>query len=416
MPLSSGVARGAGEGARSGRASASSLQLPTCILAALAALLAGSTASAANWEFAPRVELGYLYNDNYRLEQPGGEIEVSGAEADAAFTFRTLDPRTQVEITPRVHATYFPSEDDQDSTDYFLEGRVADATPRRRTGVSAALSRQDVVRSELVGAQFEGDLGDPQEVDSGLAIERNERDLIRIVPYFEYDATERSFVEFNARFVDAQFDRQIENRNRDFSDYGVSAGYGFRISPRTQIVARALASQFETDIETRAYGAEAQWATDFSPTARFYISAGAQQTEPENSDETDTHWIGGVGGRWTTQRNALFLDLTRSVGPVAAGTVVERHQLRLRIDHDISPRLSLGFGLRASRDEDIDDAGVYPTREYAAADARIEWRWQRHLSFFAQYAYAWQEYEDELSDASSNRILIGVVYEPKRRD
>ncbi len=28
------------------------------------------------------------------------------------------------------------------------------------------------------------------------------------------------------------------------------------------------------------------------------------------------------------QRNTLFLDLTRSVGPVSAGTVVERYQLR----------------------------------------------------------------------------------------
>jgi hypothetical protein len=85
----------------------------------------------------------------------------------------------------------------------------------------------------------------------------------------------------------------------------------------------------------------------------MYIRLGAQQTEPENG-QSDTNVIGGLGGRWTSPRNALFLDLTRSVGPIAAGTVVERHQLRVLLDHDVSPRLSLLLGARASRDEEIE--------------------------------------------------------------
>jgi hypothetical protein len=381
---------------------------------ALALALPG-VSSAANWELAPRVEVGYRYNDNYRLEQPGGEIEVSGAEADAAFTLRTLDPRTHVEITPRVHSTYFPSEPEEDSNDYFLDGLLEDVTPRRTMGVSAGFSQQDVVRSEAPGTDFEGDLGDPQDVDSGFTVERNRRDLIRVSPYFNYDFTERSFMQLQARYIDAQFDRQVESQQQDFTDAGVSAGYGFRVSPRSQVIARALASQYETQFDTEALGAEAEWTVNYSPTARFYVSAGAQQIEPENDDKR-TSVIAGIGGRWTSPRNTLFLDLTRHVRPVSAGTVVERHQLRLRINHDISPRLSLGFGLRASRDEDISEPAVSPDRDYATADAGIEWRWQRYLSFFARYAYQWQEYSDEPSDASSNRILIGVVYEPKRRD
>ena len=73
-----------------------------------AALAAASTASAANWEVAPRVEAGYRYSDNYHLDPPGTEVDVSGGEADARVTFRTLDPRTQVEITPRVQRDVFP--------------------------------------------------------------------------------------------------------------------------------------------------------------------------------------------------------------------------------------------------------------------------------------------------------------------
>ena len=57
-----------------------------------------------------------------------------------------------------------------------------------------------------------------------------------------------------------------------------------------------------------------------------FSCAGAQQTELDGQD-SDTSVIGGVGGRWQSERNRLFLDLTRTVGPVSAGTIVGRHQL-----------------------------------------------------------------------------------------
>lgn len=386
----------------------------TVLLASAVGAAASSGAGAASWEFAPIIEGGYKYNDNYRLDLPGEEIEVSGAEVDAAFAVRTLDPRLNVELVPRVRATYFPGESAEESTDYFLQGLIEDLTPRRRTGVQAAFSSQDVVRSETPDAEFEGDLGDPQDVGSGRITLRNRRDLVRIAPYFSYDLTQRHGLELRAHYVDAQFDNQ-QSFQQDFSDAGASAGLAFKFSPRSRITVRALASRYETSFDTDAYGGHAEWATDFSPTALMYLRVGAQKTEPEDRS-SETSVVAGVGGRWTRERNALFLDLTRTVEPISAGTVVERHQLRLRVDHDVSPRLSLLLGMRASRDEDIREAGTYPTREYAAADVGLEWRWLRYVAVTAAYNYRWQEYADEPSDASANGFLIGLVYEPKRRD
>ncbi|HET9445964.1 MAG TPA: hypothetical protein VFO35_06880, partial [Steroidobacteraceae bacterium] len=160
--------------------------------AILLATLAAGSASAANWEVAPRVEAGYRYSDNYHLGQPGTEVEVSGGEADAQVSLRTLDPRTQVEITPRVRATYFPGEPDEDSVDGFLDASFVDATPRRRIGVLGAFSHQDVVRSELPsGEDTGGDLGEPVEGDSGRFVERNTRTYARIAPFVSYDVTQR---------------------------------------------------------------------------------------------------------------------------------------------------------------------------------------------------------------------------------
>jgi hypothetical protein len=175
----------------------------------------------------------------------------------------------------------------------------------------------------------------------------------------------------------------------------------------------ALASRYETTFDTDAYGAYLQWDTNFTENSRVYVRVGAQQTEPENG-ASDTNAIGGIGGSWNNQRNTLFLDLTRTVEPVSAGTVVERYQLRMRIHHDVSPRIALMLGARASHDDSIDPASTFATRKYVAAEGGFEWRVLRDFAVTATYSYRWQEYADELSDRSANGFLVGFVYEPRR--
>jgi hypothetical protein len=380
-----------------------------------AALVATGSATAANWEAAPRVEAGYRYSDNYHLGPPGTEVDVSGGEADALVTFRTLDPRTQVEITPRIQATYFPDEPEDDSVDYFLDARLMDVTPRRRVGVVGDFSRQDVNRSELPTGEVGGDLGDPVEGDSGRFVEQNRRTYARIAPFFRYDVTQRQRVELDAHYLRADFERQFEGAQHDFSETGVGAGWGYLFSERSSLMFRAIAARYETAFDTDAYGALVQWDTNFTENSRMYVRAGAQQTEPEIG-ESDTNVIAGVGGSWNNLRNTLLLDFTRTVEPISAGTVVERYQLRMQIHHEVSPRIALMLGARASRDDDLDPAGTFPTRKYAAAEGGFEWRVLRNFAVTATYTYRWQEYADELSDRSANGFLIGLVYEPKRLD
>jgi hypothetical protein len=381
-----------------------------------AALAAAGSATAANWEVAPRAQAGYRYSDNYHLTPPGTEIEVSGAEADAAVTFRTLDPRTQIEITPRVNGTYFGSDSSDNLANYYLDAGILDTTPRRRMGVGAELAHEDVTRSELPGGdEGGGDLGDPVQGDSGRFVEHNRRNFGRIAPFFRYDVTQRQVVEFDAQYARADFDTQIAGAQRDWSDTRIAAGWGYRASERSTVMLRALASRYETVFDTDAYGAYLQWDTNFTETSRAYVRLGAQQTEPEFA-ESETNVLAGVGASWSTLRNRLFVDLTRTVEPVSAGTVVERYQLRMQIDHEVSPRVSLLLAARGSRDEDIAEAGAFPTRKYAAAEGGFEWRVLRNFAVTATYGYRWQEYSDELSDRSANTFLIGLVYEPKRRE
>src|SRR5262249_17987708 len=146
-----------------------------------AALAVSGGAWAANWEYAPRVEAGYRYSDNYHLSEPGAEIEVSGGEADAQLTMRTLDPRTQIAIRP-------PSPPARRAAvwgAFSLTAGAAAGRRRRGMGIPGAFPRQDVARSELPD-EVGGGLGDPVDGDSGRVVSRNKRNFFHVEPYFSY--------------------------------------------------------------------------------------------------------------------------------------------------------------------------------------------------------------------------------------
>jgi hypothetical protein len=388
--------------------------LRACVAAVL--LCASTAAVSANWEVAPVISGGYRYSDNYRLSLPENEIEVSGAEADALVTVRTVDPRTLFEVTPRVRATVFPGESEEDSTDYFLSSAISDTTPRRTVGAAFDFAREDVVRSELPEAgEGGGDLGNPDGGDSGRSLQRNRRDLILLNPFFSYEVNQRNRLELQARYLDADFQREGTGELQDFSEIGASVGWRLRYSERSSFLFRGVAAQYDTTFETDSLGGEVEWGREFSPTSRMYVRLGARQTQPERGG-SDTNLVAGVGGRWNSQRNVLFLDLTRSIEPISAGTVVERHQLRVRVDHDISQRVAFTIAARGSHDEEIEGGGDYPTRKFASGEVGLEWRLQRYLALRTTYNRRWQDYADEPDSRNANGFLISLVYEPKRPD
>ncbi|HEU4652545.1 MAG TPA: hypothetical protein VFS47_01080 [Steroidobacteraceae bacterium] len=380
------------------------------VICAVAALAGTNAVEAANWEFAPAVLGGYRYDDNYRLSQPGDEIEVSGAEVDATMLFRTIDPRTKVEIAPRVRATYFPNEGDEDSTDYFLRGSVEDRTPRRAMGVDASFAHEDVVRTEF-STEPQGSLGNP-DVATSTTFLRNQRDLYQVTPSFSYDLSQRQRIGVDGQYTHASFDNNYAGAQVDFTQANLGVGWTFIASQRNSFTLRGIAAHYDTVDTAEAYGAQAEWGTQLSPTSRMYVRIGAQNTKPENRDSS-TNMLAGLGGDWMGERNHLFLDLTRTVNAVAAGSVVERTELRFRLNHDISERITMLLGARGIRDEGIHST-AYPKRNYVTGQAGLEWRAQRSIAFTATYTYRWQDDERFPTDVSANGFLIGVLYQPKR--
>src|SRR5262245_7728751 len=128
--------------------------------AAVMSALAG-TVMAAPWEFNPRLEAGYLYDDNYRLASPGGELDVSGPMLDAASELRTLTQTGEFSFTPRVRATYFPDASELDAVDYFADLNWERRGQRVYTRLRGEFAKQDIVNSEQPDVGTGGDLGEP---------------------------------------------------------------------------------------------------------------------------------------------------------------------------------------------------------------------------------------------------------------
>jgi hypothetical protein len=387
----------------------------TLIAAAVAALVTAGSVQAQNWEFVPRLQLGYEFNDNYRLDFAGNETDVSGAMADFTLPIRLVNPVKRAEIAPRIRSTLFPGDREEDSNDYFLTGMYEQRTQRQLFGIEGELSHEDVVRSELPATDIDGNLGDPSTGDNARQLLRNKRDLTHIKPYWQYDLSQRNRLEAGAHYLDSDYEENFDGAQEDFTDYGAYGGWGFQMSQRSSVTFRARASKYDTVFDADAYSGEVEWRSDYTQNSHVYARLGAQETKLDRSGaSSEMNVIAGAGGRWTWPTTNLFADLTRTVGPTSAGAIVERTQLRLRLQRAIRPRFSIMAGARGSRDEAIDDVSSYPTRKYLTGEMGFDWRLTRTWSMVGVYRYIWQEYSDEPSDRSSNAISLGVVYEPGR--
>ena len=75
-----------------------------------------------NWEMLPRLEVGGIWNDNYRLaDVPADEFTVYGPYIDAQLAMDYLSPTSKLDIVPRVHWNNFPTDHTDQSTDGFLD-------------------------------------------------------------------------------------------------------------------------------------------------------------------------------------------------------------------------------------------------------------------------------------------------------
>jgi len=384
-------------------------------------VLAAAPLPAADWEVSPRIQAGYQYDDNYRLAPDGAEIEVSGALADVQLQLKRATPVFDFTFTPRVRATYFPDEREEDSEDYFGLLELVRRGQRVEAALRTEFADEDVVSSEQPGTDIDTGLGEPGVVEGGILVVRNRRQLISVRPSLSHELSQRHSLLYNLRYVDVEFDEQVPGLQVGYTDAEAAFGWAYAVSERSTLTSRVRGTRYELDTGQRSsdgYGVEFEWGSEATQTIRSFLRVGAQRTDVVRvlgDSVTETSWLAGAGLRWTAGLTQLFGDATRSVGPTSSGVIVERDQLRLRLDRAVTPRFSFFTGLRGVRDSAVDSASGFRDRKYATAEIGAQWRILQQLSLTAAVDYAWQEFRAQ-DDASSSGAMITLVYEPRRRD
>jgi hypothetical protein len=382
------------------------------------ALGAGAAARAADavWEFTPKIEAGYLYDDNYRLTQPGTEVQVNGPMVDASLEMATITQTGQFLFTPRVKATSFSGQKDLDSVDYFATMDWQRNGQRFDTRLRGDFAQQDIINSEQPNADVDSGLGEPVFGDAGRVIVKNRRTRYALQPEISWELNQRNRFEIAANYADVSFDHAISEAQVGFDTTEITAGVRTRINERTTLATRLRGGYYDIQFRdvTKAYGAEMQWDTRTVKDTNRFFRLGAQNVELADGG-SNIAWLAGAGVSFILGRNELFTDVSRSVGPSSAGVVVARDQLRLRLVRAMTPRLNLLVGLRGTHDEDVDDTSTFIPRTYATADLGLEWRMREEWSLRLAGDYTWQKFQNDSDPADSTGATLSVIYQPLQR-
>jgi hypothetical protein len=374
-------------------------RMPYALLGGALALAACATvARGTDWEMNPRVEAGYLTDDNYRLTPPGTEIDVQGPMADAQMEFRALNPKGEFSFTPRVRATWFPSESELDAVDYFGTLQWLRNGQRVNTVVRGEFSQQDVG-------------------DSGRVLVQNRRTRLALLPSVDYELSGRRSLEFDANLVDVSYDNEIPGAQVDFSSVDLTAGLVTHLTPISSLTVRLRGAHYDIDTvgNSNSYGGEFQWDWRTARETRAFVRGGAQNVELAVGG-SKTAWLAGGGVSLLLGRHQLFADISRNVGPSSAGVIVARDQLRVNWTFDVTPRLALLAGTRGTHDEDVSSVSSYRPRSYVTSEIGMLWRWREELSLRASADYTWQKFKNSPNDPStSSGALVSILYQPLQR-
>jgi hypothetical protein len=412
--------------------------------ATLTAALFATKAHASHWDFEPRIELGGLYNDNYRLiqvTQPA--VQAYGLIADVATGFALIDQRSELDIVPRVHASYFPDDHEDQSTDGYLNVLGNYKTQKATFGGGFNYANETVIQSELLAGDFAGvGLGQVQGEAGGRVTIHNRRQLEQILPKMTYDFTPRWHLNLNGQFENASFtdnvaantgtaQQQANYVQVGFKDYYVSAGGQYDITQRQSVIFSALAARFMPDsatvpgtgqqthtTDTNRYGLQGEWDAKPSTTMQTYVRLGVADVHanPANGGTINkTVVVGGAGAVWTYQLSQFTVDALRDLSPSSAGAVVEHDEIRFRLLRALQPRL---FGVLAARAIRVRGAsnevvGVQGS-DYLAATASLQYQLTQSFRIASVYEYTWQRFEGE-PHARSNGITVSVIWQPPSR-
>jgi hypothetical protein len=272
-------------------------------------------------------------------------------------------------------------------------------------------------------------LGQPSRgTDIGVLFAHARQTLLLVDPSALVNLTPRQSIELKGEYLDTRYSSASQQARQDYLPYKNalgSVGYNFSTAPLSTLTFRAMGSRFMPNQggNSTTFGGEGEWHRRITEKTQYYFRACIQHTQFDANTTIGTptpagsanSFAGGAGVNWAFQITTVFLDATRSVSPSAQGYAVLQDQLRLRVEHRVTPRLADFVGVTGIKNTSLgNQTTALSDRRYIAAITGLEWRMYRQWSLTGTYSYTWQNYVTQGTTARSNGVNISVIYEPHR--
>ena len=302
----------------------------------VSALLGASQAmAAADWEVLPFGSLGSYYESNLGLSPVAGDkLDVLGAEATAGVALRATSPVSTFILRPYARSTWFPSEQDSDYNNAYLDLDYKRRGQRSNLSLLGNFAHETVTSRALDVTTPQGDLGNPTDGDVSNAGTRSRRDLVGVYPMASFSLTQRNRLDLAINYVDVNYDRELPGQELGYGFQRGAVGWGFSISQLDSVTLTAAADKFDPDdlqgqppsIGSRTNSLTARWMRSLNETQRWYVQAGANRTRFELAQgATDRITKSGYSGGAGRELEAREVAAVRGPRVSRAAQLLRRH-------------------------------------------------------------------------------------------
>jgi opacity protein-like surface antigen len=381
--------------------------------------------TAAEWTLAPDIKVGTEYRDNARLREDKEQaIWTWGGYVDLGALARWRTETSSVLLRPRVRSSHFPGDEDEDSTDGYLDFALQNSGQRTEWALRGNFASEQVLRGERTRVDFEDpEFDDPEFVETGRVDERRRRTLWRLAPRFSHELTERTDIGGGLSYSDVGYSPQAPGEALDYTTARAEAFFQNRLSPLSRFRTTVFVSSFEVDEnnnDSLTYGLRGRYERDVTEVFDTYVDVGVQHTRVEAGfndeiDDSSTGFLLDVGLRRQWERTQLRLSGGRSVRPGGSGFLRETDQIRLSLHHDLHARWYWTLGGLAQRTDSVDDSVPFNARDYFEVRLRTGYLLTRAWTLELGYAFRHQDYEDTPGSAEANEAFLSLNYQPRGR-
>lgn len=396
------------------------VRFETCRQFFLAGILVcgcSSYAAAQDWRFEPIIKVGGEIEDNATLNvRTDQEVGLEGYLLDLKADINFDSPQSTFFLQPRFLLRNYPDEPDFDSDDIFIRANYRYDGVKNAYGFRANYDRESVRTAERTDSDL--DIEDPDEIpdtDSGRILRFGDRERLRIVPYWDYQFTNKSSFGAKFAYVDVQYEEVFAGFLSDFTDARIDLSYKYTLSPVTNALFTATTRQFDSadsPNDIKGFGVLGGVEHVWSEKTRISAMIGLEDTDQPGIDP-DPEVVGNATLRRDLETIRMFLQYRRSITASGAGNLSVRDTVNLNFRRRLSEKISAGIGVRAYQSRGKGEAPTIDDRNYFQLQASFSWYLARFLAIEADYRYTVLDRSEALGESSnSNRINLWFVYQP----